>query len=90
VALFRRAARGTVLEIREENPVYDEILKEKENYTDEEKERDSAGAKALTQKAIDEIAKKDNYFNVFLKGISRARPRGYPGKDREIRKRGTL
>ena len=59
---------GPFWKYAKKTPVYDEILKEKENYTDEEKERDSAGAKALTQKAIDEIAKKDNYFNVFLKG----------------------
>ena len=46
---------------------YDEILLERNSYTDEQKANDAAGAEGLVKKAEDELAREDNYYNVFIK-----------------------
>lgn len=46
---------------------YDEILREREHYTDEQKAKDAAGSESLIKKAEDELAREDNYYNKFVR-----------------------
>ncbi len=48
-----------------ETSVYDDLKAELDSYTDEERERDAASAANLHQMALDEIARDDNFLNVW-------------------------
>ena len=45
--------------------VYNCLVTQLDNYTDEERQRDMSSAEQLLQMAIDEIAREDNFFNVW-------------------------
>ena len=47
--------------------VYDVLINERETYPEEKKQKDAELATTLAQKAIDEINKEDNYYNLFVK-----------------------
>ncbi len=53
----------------EKNPFFDEILKIKKSYTDQERERDAQGGLRLRQVALRDAENPDNYWNTVRKSF---------------------
>ena len=58
-----------------ETAVYDEISKELESYTDEQRKEDNDSCDRLYQTALNEIAKENNYLNLLNSGMLKSRDR---------------
>ena len=65
--VFWKYAKDTV--------VYEEIKKELETYTDEQKKQDDISAECLMQTAINEINKENNYLNLLKSGRLKSKDR---------------